>query len=158
MAADEGVWLCCVGCFQNSSPQTSLVISLRKVQPDPTLFLILSVFRLCQLKEGWPVALEGAYTWLCSSNSWALFLNTSLRTAKFLGSQIVVISWSFSFFSPLSMSYFLLFESGPWREDWQSPCLWLWRARKPAGHWSCPLGHPSWTDEMSSWCSPPPNF
>ena len=57
-AADDGVWLCCVGCFQNSSPQTSLAISSRKVQPDPLAFFILSVSKLRMGRERQLVTLE----------------------------------------------------------------------------------------------------
>lgn len=64
-AADDGMWLCCVGCFQNSSPQTSLVISSRKVQPDPPAFFILSVSELWHSGKGsW---------WLCRALAlWAI--------------------------------------------------------------------------------------
>lgn len=83
MATDDGVWLCCVGCFQNSSPQTSLVIRLRKVQPDPLAFFILSVPGLWELREGgW---------WLCRFLLGGLVLrDPSQGTLAFLeGGRIV---------------------------------------------------------------------
>lgn len=60
IAFDDGVWLCCVGCFQNSSPQTSLVISSRKVQADLPVFFVVSVPEPCKHRGGQLVALQAA--------------------------------------------------------------------------------------------------
>lgn len=104
-AADDGVWLCCVGCFQNSSPQTSLAISSRKVQPDLPAFFILSVF------SG-----KGPFLGLA-------FGGPSLGTSAFGGGGQIVALCNYS---PLSFNLvlFLLFELGALRRDSdRKPCL-----------------------------------
>ena len=142
MAADDGVWLCCVGCFQNSSPQTSLVISSRKVQPDPPAFFILSVF------SGKGSGFRGPLLSLVLGGP-------SLGTSAFGGGsgQIVAL---FNY-SPLSFNLvlFLRFEHGALgRDSDRNPCLCSEGQRSQGWRWALParpLGPPTWAAEPNGW-------
>lgn len=112
-AADDGVWLCCVGCFQNSSPQTSLVISLRKLQPDLPALFTSSVFL------GKDSGFRGPFLDLVLGGP-------SLGTSAFLDDGQIVALCN----SPLPFNL-VLFELGAPRGDTdRNPCLWLCAARE----------------------------
>lgn len=143
-AADDGVWLCCVGCFQNSSPQTSLVISLRKLQPDLPAFFTSSVF----LGKG--SGFGGPFLDLVHGGP-------SLGTSAFLDDGQIVALCN----SPLPFNL-VLFELGAPRGDMtETPACGSARPGKP-GLVLDTLSQATWPTELgcrAEWlASPSPDF